>query len=89
MWEFAAGCMRTYLILREKARGFDADPEVREILAEVAAPEASARLQYSKENAEALRELSIDVPTLAAQGKQHERLDQILIEHLMGVRSRG
>ncbi len=35
VWAFAAGCMRSYLILREKAARFDADPEVREILAQI------------------------------------------------------
>ncbi len=86
VWEFAAGCMRTYNILREKARGFDADPAVREILAEIVDAEVSPLLRYSKANAEALRALEIDADRLAQVGQQHERLDQLLVEHLMGVR---
>ena len=33
VWNFARGCMRTYKILAERARAFDADPEVRELVA--------------------------------------------------------
>ena len=41
VWEFAAGCMRNYLILKEKARQFDEDPEIQGLLTEIrtAAPE--------------------------------------------------
>ena len=34
VWDFARGCMRTYRILAERARAFDADPEVRGLLEE-------------------------------------------------------
>src|SRR5215210_4901040 len=34
VWASAAACMRNYLILREKARAFRADPEVRQALAD-------------------------------------------------------
>ena len=32
VWDFARGCMRTYLILRDKARRFHADPDIAEAL---------------------------------------------------------
>src|SRR5512136_2244341 len=35
--DFARGCMRTYLILKEKARRFDADPEIQALLNEIRA----------------------------------------------------
>ena len=34
VWDFARGCIRTYLILREKARRFHEDPEIQAALAE-------------------------------------------------------
>ena len=39
VWEFARGCMRTYLALAERARHFDALPEVADALAAASAPE--------------------------------------------------
>lgn len=86
VWTFASGCMRTYNILREKARAFDADPAVVEILAEIQDDVVTPLLQYSTENAASLRALDIDANQLAKVGQQHERLDQLLVEHLMGVR---
>src|SRR5439155_11656348 len=37
VWEFAAGCMRNYLILKEKARQFNEDSEIQALLAEIRA----------------------------------------------------
>jgi len=88
VWEFAVGCMRTYNILRARARAFDADPEVRELTA----PTTDAALDplltggYSAEKAAALRAAEIDVDAVAARGLRYERLDQLMMEHLMGVR---
>ena len=44
MWDFAAGCMRTYLALAERARQFDALPEVKEALEAASTPELGARV---------------------------------------------
>jgi xylose isomerase len=88
VFEFAKGCMRTYKILAHKARQFDADPEVQALLAQP----RDARLDpllgggYSRERAAALRELAFDVDAIAARGLGYERLDQLLVEHLLGVR---
>src|SRR5438094_491180 len=35
VWDFAAGCMRNYLILKEKARQFNEDAEIQALLAEI------------------------------------------------------
>jgi xylose isomerase len=89
VWEFARGCMRTYNILRARARSFDADPEVGELCA-VPSDEVIDPLlcgEYGAETAAALRELEIDVDAVAARGLRYERLDQIMMEHLMGVRA--
>jgi len=88
VWEFAKGCMRTYKILAHKARGFDADPEVRALLAEQHDPRLDPLLAggYSREVAEALRGVAIDADALGRRGLGYERLDQLLVEHLLGVR---
>ncbi|MEW6074516.1 MAG: xylose isomerase [Planctomycetota bacterium] len=87
VWDFARGCMRTYNILKERAAAFDADPEVRDLL-ESSGEEEIERLSrtYSAKNAAALRRLSLDPAALARRGLGYERLDQLLIEHLLGVR---
>ncbi len=87
VWEFARGCMRTYKILAAKARAFDLDAEVREILIEVRNHSIEQILaKYSPENAKELRSLEIDAEAIGAVGRRHERLDQLLVEHLLGVR---
>jgi xylose isomerase len=88
VWDFARGCMRTYKLLADRARAFDANPEVREIIAEkndaLLDPLLSAA--YSPASAETLRAVSIDIDTIAKRGLRYERLDQLLVEHLMGAR---
>jgi xylose isomerase len=79
--------MRTYKILAAKARAFDADPRVRELLAAPRDPGAEALLSgpYSPARRDGLRRLDLDVEALGARGLRYERLDQLLIEHLLGV----
>ena len=86
VWDFASGCMRTYNLLRAKAHAFDADPEVAELLEGITDARTTALLRYSPENATEIAALSIDLDRLARTGKQHERLDQLVVEHLLGVR---
>jgi xylose isomerase len=86
---FAKGCMRSYLILKEKAQQFDADPEVKQILAtlNVSNPEVEKlSRKYSKDNAKSLRERKFDADALANKPLPYERLDQKLFDILMGVR---
>ena len=85
VWDFAAGCMRTYLALAERARHFDALPEVQEALAAASTPEL-AEPSVSGDGADALKAEADRLDELAARGYFNERLDQLLIEVLMGVR---
>lgn len=87
VWEFARGCMRTYELLAERARAFDADPEVREMLAE-RRDAATDRLlgAYSSDRAAALKAHAFDPDGVGAEGLGYERLDQVMIEHIMGAR---
>ncbi len=88
--DFAAGCMRTYLILKEKARRFAADPEIQEILAELRErgsliPAAEFR-NYTPESARKILEAPLDRHRLARRKLRHERLDQLTVDLLLGVR---
>ena len=86
--DFARGCMRTYLILKDKARQWNADPEIKALLAEMAElnGKAPSMRTYSKEGAASLLEHNYDRGALAARGLQYERLDQLTIDILLGVR---
>jgi xylose isomerase len=89
VWEFARGCMRTYKILHARARAFDKDPEVAALRQERrnAALEGLLAPGYSRDKATKLRALQVDVDGVARQGLGYERLDQLLVEHLLGARS--
>jgi xylose isomerase len=89
VWDFARGCMRTYLILREKVKQFDSDKEVKQILNEVQRGDAGLQKltkKYSSKNATLLKEAKLDPAKLAKARLPYERLDQLLVEILMGVR---
>ncbi|MAG56784.1 MAG: xylose isomerase [Planctomycetes bacterium] len=86
VWDFAKGCMRTYNILRAKAVAFDADDEVRDLMAGTQSWEIDPLLSYSRDNVRKLRELDIDLDGIARQGLGYERLDQIMMEYIFGVR---
>ena len=90
VWDFATGCMRTYLILKEKAQQFAADTEIQTLLAEIrgADPADVALLgRYSPAAAAALRARTFDRARLATRRLPYERLDQLVVELLMGVRT--
>jgi xylose isomerase len=86
--EFARGCMRTYLILREKAARFNADKEIQELLRQVCDGECKEHAlgKYSRESAQRLSTRIYDRTALAAKRLDYERLDQLTIEVLLGVR---
>jgi xylose isomerase len=87
VWDFAAGCMRTYLALAEKAKHFDALGEVQEALAAASVPElAEPSAPGGAGEAEALKAESARLDDLAARGYANERLDQLVVEVLMGLR---
>jgi xylose isomerase len=86
---FARGCMRTYLILREKAHRWNADAEIQGLLAEAGRtdPTTAALLgTYSGERAAALKSHAFDRAAIAGRGLNYERLDQLTVELLLGVR---
>ena len=87
--DFARGCMRSYLILKDKAARYQADPEIQGLLKEIHAGDpAMAPFQgaYSRDKADALKAYAFDRIELGKRGMQYERLDQLLFDLLMGVR---
>lgn len=86
--DFARGCMRTYLILKERAARWNADAEIQSLLQELAARGSGAPsvAKYSAEHGRALLEQEFDRAKLTAKGLAYERLDQLTIEVLLGAR---
>jgi len=86
VWDFARGCMRTYLLLARKARAFDQDPAVQEALRDAGAADlATATVgAYGAEAAQRLLDEEFDLDALAARGYANERLDQAVVELLLG-----
>ncbi len=87
--DFARGSMRTYLIYKEKARRFNEDKEIQAILREIDAlpsdglPKVDA---YTRSAADSLKAHTFDRKALGARGLRYERLDQLTIEVLLGIR---
>jgi len=89
VWDFAAGCMRTYLILKEKANQFNEDAEIQGLLAEIQSKddELEALISgYSADKASQLRSRDFAPDQIAAKGHAYEKLDQLTVEVLLSVR---
>jgi xylose isomerase len=87
--DFARGCMRTYLMLKEKAAQFNADKDIQAILAEVNAedPNMLAFLgKYSSDKAKTLKAQPFDRSKISSRGLKYEKLDQLTIDLLLGNR---
>jgi xylose isomerase len=86
--DFARGCMRTYLILKEKAEQWNADKEVRQILKQIEAEtdHTPPVEKYSRKGSAALLGHSFDKASIAKKRLPYERLDQITVDILLGVR---
>jgi len=92
VWDSAAANMRTYLLLKERAAAFRADPEVKEALAAARVPELT---QPTLGEGEGYAELLADRsafedfdPSVYFGGKGFGfvRLQQLATEHLLGAR---
>jgi len=91
VWVAAASNMRTYLLLKERARAFRDDPDVRDALAASQVDELSVPTLADGESAAELRaDLDAyeryDVDTAGIRGYGFAHLDQLAIEHLLGAR---
>jgi xylose isomerase len=88
VFDLVRGCIRSYLVLREKARQFDADPEIGQLIdaLEVTDPELDELNRWSPEHADELRQHSFDLSAMAERRLNLQRLDQLAFDLLTGVR---
>ena len=87
--EFARGCMRTYLILKEKAAQWNVDAEIQALVSEIHADDGAMENlsgKYSPQKAIALKTENFDRTVLADRGFNYERIDQLTLELLLGMR---
>ena len=87
--EFAKGCMRSYLVLKDKAAQFNADPEIQALIAEINADDGTygyVNNGYSADAAAKLKSTQFDRVALGARALPYERLDQLTFDVLLGVR---
>jgi len=86
--DFAAGCMRTYLILKEKARHWNEDSDIKSILKEISADSTKTEKvgRYSTKSASSLLNHVFDRDQILRKRLPYERLDQLTIDILTGVR---
>src|SRR5215213_9922972 len=75
--DFARGCMRTYLILKDKAARWNAHPEIKSLLADIAKLDGNGHVpgKFEKGSADALLGQNFDRAALSSKGLQYERLD--------------
>jgi xylose isomerase len=86
--DFARGCMRTYLILKEKAGQFNADREIQALVGEINADDGSMTSyfgKYTPEKVAALKAQAFDRSVIRQRGMKYERLDQLTVDLLLGV----
>jgi xylose isomerase len=85
---FAKGSMRTFMILKDKARRWNADKEIQQLVKQINVNDASSKLtkKFSKTSAKKLLSTSFDRDALGDVDLPYERLDQLTAEILMGVR---
>ncbi|MGY1694317.1 MULTISPECIES: xylose isomerase [unclassified Geodermatophilus] len=91
VWESAEANMRSYLLLKERAQAFRADPEVQEALADAAVPElAQPTLGEGESFDQLLADRSafedFDADAAGARRGGQVRLSQLAVEHLLGAR---
>jgi xylose isomerase len=86
---FAKGCMRTYMILKEKAAKWNADPEIQGLLKQINVQDSAASKltkKFSPDAAKKLLAMPLDRVKLAEAPLPYEKLDQLTMEILLGVR---
>ena len=86
---FARGCMRTYMILAEKAAQWNADKEIQELIREINVEDSAlSKLtrKFSDQSAKKLLAADLDRVELAKARLPYEQLDQLTMEVLMGAR---
>jgi len=87
--DFARGCIRTYMILKEKVGRWNADKEIKSLRAQINVEDQKLEglvRSFSPDSVKQLQAMKFDRKALGALGLPYERLDQLTMEILMGVR---
>jgi xylose isomerase len=87
VWESAAACMRNYLVLRDRTRAFRADPEVQAARVAARLDQLAQTTLAPGETLASMRSQTLDIEATAARGMAFERLDQLALDYLYGLRS--
>ena len=87
VWESASANMRMYLILKERAAAFRKDPRVIEAMKNSNIPGLTESTMNSGESWRDLAKDNFDVDAAGKRGYNYEALDQLAMEHLMGVKA--
>lgn len=87
VWDFARGCIRNYLAFADKARAFDTDPRVAAAMSYTGVPDLAVPTvgSYTRESAAGILEENFDIDTLAERGFGIEALDQLAVDHILGI----
>ena len=89
VWAFAEGCIKTYLMLKEKVKQFNEDSEIQDLISAYKVKDEGLEAlskTFSAENAESLKSHTFDVDMLRTRGPGLEKLDQLTVELLLGMR---
>ncbi len=87
VWTSAAANMRTYLLLKERALAFRADPEVQAAMRASGLDSlATPTLAPGETYADLPSVYDVDVDAIAAQGYGYVHLQQLALEHLLDAR---
>ncbi len=87
VWQSATSNMRTYLLLKERAIAYRNDPRVIDAMKESRIPELEVPTLAKGETWKDLADPSFDVESAGARGMGYEKLNQLALEHLMGVKA--
>ncbi len=86
VWESATANMRMYLILKERAASFRSDPRVIQAMKNSNIPGLAEPTMNPGESWRDLAKDSFDLEAAGLRGYNYEVLDQLAMEHLMGVK---
>jgi xylose isomerase len=86
--DFARGCMRTYLVLKEKAERWNSDREIQAILGEIsqATPKTPLTGRYTQKGSAALLSYAFDKDAILRKRLPYELLDPLTVDVLLGIR---
>jgi xylose isomerase len=89
VFDLVAGCMRSYLVLREKVQRFNADAEIQGLIGQLEVRDAELSgltSGYTSARASALKARAFDLPDMSERRLGYQRLDQLVFDLLTGAR---